>query len=85
MTIVKSSDPMPSDPVSVHDAIAALRNVIEAAERALGDHVAPHDCFATGPRTGNPIADLIACPGCAQKSEIAEARTIIDRYKIRRR
>jgi len=52
----------------------ALGKVIEAAERALGDHCAPHDCYATGPLTGNPIADLIACPGCAQIDEIAVAR-----------
>lgn len=28
-------------------------------------HTAPHDCFATGPKTGDYIQDLIACPGCA--------------------
>ena len=55
----------------------ALERVIEAAERALGDHIAPHDCFATGPCTGNPIADLIACPGCVQQNEIADARSAL--------
>lgn len=28
-------------------------------------HTAPHDCFATGPKTWDYIQDLIACPGCA--------------------
>lgn len=55
----------------------ALNNVIEAAERSLGDHSAPHDCFATGPMTGNPIADLVACPGCVQVNEIAAARSVL--------
>jgi hypothetical protein len=30
-------------------------------------HFAPHDCFATGPHTGDPIMDLVACPGCNAK------------------
>lgn len=54
-----------------------LKRVIEAAERSLGDHIAPHDCFATGPLTGNPIADLVACPGCGQLAEIEDARALL--------
>ncbi len=54
-----------------------LRRVIEAAERSQGDHIAPDDCFATGPLTGNPIADLVACPGCTQKQEISDARALL--------
>lgn len=55
----------------------ALRRVIEAAERSQGDHFAPDDCFATGPSTGNPWADLVACPGCVQQNEIEAARALL--------
>ena len=61
----------------------ALKRVIEAAERSLGDHVAPHDCFATGPLTGNPIADYVACPGCAQQEEIKRARVVLAKAEQR--
>ncbi|MDO8631415.1 MAG: hypothetical protein Q7R41_13080 [Phycisphaerales bacterium] len=27
-------------------------------------HIAPADCWATGPMTGDAIADLVICPGC---------------------
>jgi hypothetical protein len=37
-------------------------------------HVAPHDCFATGPNTGNPIEDLVACPGCWAERKAKEAK-----------
>jgi len=55
----------------------ALKRVIEAAERAIGDHVAPGDCYATGPLTGNPFADLVACPGCVALNEIADAKAAL--------
>jgi len=42
--------------------IARLRLM---ALRAIGDHHAPHDCYATGPMTGDPIADLVECPACS--------------------
>lgn len=50
---------------------AAVAELIETATRANGDHHAPDDCYATGPLTGNPIADLVACPGCALKNALA--------------
>lgn len=37
-------------------------------------HVAPHDCFATGPRLGDPIQDLIVCPGCWAEKKAKEAK-----------
>ena len=46
--------------------IAAAPEMLEAlriAEAAL-THVRPESCWATGPLTGDPIADLIVCPGC---------------------
>ncbi|MGS1071493.1 hypothetical protein [Burkholderia glumae] len=27
-------------------------------------HVSPHDCYATGPKTGDQYHDLVRCPGC---------------------
>jgi hypothetical protein len=38
--------------------------VIEEGRRAIGDHYAPNDCYATGPLTGDPIRDLVECPAC---------------------
>jgi len=52
-------------------ARAAVVDLIEMAKLVNADHTAPHDCYATGPRTGNPIADLVACPGCFLKAAIA--------------
>ena len=34
-------------------------------ERAIGEHSAPEDCFATGPMTGDSFRDLIQCPACS--------------------
>ena len=38
--------------------------LVAAAKRANGDHTAPHDCYATGPSTGDDYLDLVSCPGC---------------------
>lgn len=50
---------------------AALRE----GRRAVGDHFAPNDCYATGPLTGDPFRDLVECPACSfiLKYEIALA------------
>lgn len=48
--------------------IAAAPDLLEAlheARRAIGDHFAPNDCYATGPVTGDPIRDLVQCPACS--------------------
>lgn len=52
-------------------ARAAIAELIAAAKRANGDHHAPYDCYATGPLTGDPIQDLVACPGCQLASALA--------------
>jgi len=44
--------------------IKVLETALRAARRAIGDHTAPHDCYATGPLTGDPFLDLIECPAC---------------------
>lgn len=43
------------------ELLAALRS----AKRAIGDHYAPDDCYATGPLTGDAFLDLVQCPACA--------------------
>lgn len=48
--------------------IAAAPGLIEAlreGRRAIGDHYAPGDCYATGPLTGDDIRDLVECPACS--------------------
>ena len=48
--------------------LADVRELVEALKegrRAIGDHFAPNDCYATGPATGNYITDLIECPACS--------------------
>lgn len=48
--------------------IAAAPELLEAlheGRRAIGDHFAPNDCYATGPLTGDPIRDLVQCPACS--------------------
>ena len=48
--------------------MAAAPKMLEAlheGRRALGDHFAPNDCYATGPLTGDPIRDLVQCPACS--------------------
>jgi len=47
------------------DEITRLRGLVDLATRAIGDHNAPGDCYATGPMTGDPIQDLVVCPACA--------------------
>lgn len=51
---------------AAHDALAEL---IAAAKLVNAGHTAPHDCYATGPMTGDPFLDLVRCPGC----QLAEA------------
>ena len=44
------------------------KHLIEAlreGRRAIGEHFAPDDCYATGPVTGNAYRDLVECPACS--------------------
>jgi len=56
------------------EAVAAVAELIEAAKMANGDHSAPHDCYATGPLTGDPVMDLVVCPGCRLAAALARCR-----------
>jgi hypothetical protein len=41
-----------------------LRNAAGIALLALEPHNVPGDCWSTGPKTGDIIADHLVCPGC---------------------
>jgi len=43
--------------------VQALVDACESARLALY-HEPPSGCWATGPLTGDPIEDLVVCPGC---------------------
>lgn len=45
--------------------LEALMDALREARRAIGDHWAPNDCYATGPLTGNAYRDLVECPACS--------------------
>ncbi len=42
-----------------------LKEALEEDRRAIGNHWAPNDCYATGPVTGDTSRDLVECPACA--------------------
>ena len=45
--------------------MAKLLAVLHEGRRAIGDHCAPNDCYATGPVTGDAYRDLVECPACS--------------------
>lgn len=55
-----------------------LLAALEEARRAIGEHLAPNDCYATGPMTGDEFRDLVQCPAC---SAIAEYERVIAKVK----
>jgi hypothetical protein len=59
---------MPEDASPLPALIAALKAV-----KAEWPHEAPRDCYATGPCTGDPIQDFVACLGCALQKQIDAA------------
>lgn len=42
-----------------------LLESLKEGRRAVGDHHAPDDCYATGPMTGDTFRDLVQCPACS--------------------
>jgi len=58
------------------DRIKRLEEAVDAYRKAYtpDGHVAPHDCFATGPKTGNPWQDYLTCPGCWAELKSKEAK-----------
>ncbi len=47
--------------IAAPELLAALHE----GRRAIGDHFAPNDCYATGPVTGDAFRDLVQCPACS--------------------
>lgn len=45
--------------------VLALVEAVKEGRRAIGEHHAPHDCYATGPLTGDAFRDLVQCPACS--------------------
>jgi len=56
-------------------AIPAVKALVEAARAGRAElvHDVPSGCWATGPNTGDPIADLVVCPGCRAIARIDAA------------
>jgi hypothetical protein len=61
---------------AANDRIKRLEEALAAYQKAYTPegHTKPHDCFATGPRTGDPIQDLVLCPGCWAEQKAKEAK-----------
>ena len=61
---------------AANDRIKRLEKAVDAYRKAYtpDGHVAPHDCFATGPKTGNPWQDYLTCPGCWAELKAKEAK-----------
>ena len=47
------------------ELIRDLMATLHEGRRAIGEHHAPDDCYATGPLIGNHFRDLIECPACS--------------------
>lgn len=47
------------------DAASEMLEVLHEGRRAIGEHSAPDDCYATGPLTGDEYRDLVECPACS--------------------
>lgn len=61
---------------AANDRIKRLEKAVDAYRKAYtpDGHVAPHDCFATGPKTGNLWQDYLTCPGCWAELKAKEAK-----------
>jgi hypothetical protein len=53
----------------------AAPDLLAAASHAkeVLTHAVPYSCWATGPKTGDAIEDLVVCPGCRTIAEIDAA------------
>lgn len=70
---------LPTDELEQKGLVAAVGNqlldleqqrdellaALEEGRRAIGEHFAPNDCYATGPLTGDEFRDLVQCPACS--------------------
>ena len=55
--------------INSHDELVQMNQellaALEEGRRAIGEHLAPYDCYATGPVTGDAFRDLVQCPACS--------------------
>lgn len=55
--------------INSHDELVQMNQellaALEEGRRAIGEHSAPYDCYATGPITGDPFRDLVQRPACS--------------------
>ena len=55
--------------INSHDELVQMNQellaALEEGRRAIGEHFAPNDCYATGPMTGDEFRDLVQCPACS--------------------
>lgn len=55
--------------IDIHDELVEMNKdllaALEEGRRAIGEHFAPNDCYATGPMTGDEFRDLVQCPACS--------------------
>lgn len=58
------------------DRIKRLEEALTAYQEAYtpDGHIAPHDCFSTGPKTGDFFQDHVWCPGCYAASKAKESK-----------
>lgn len=45
--------------------VGELVEALKEGRRAIGSHVVPDHCYATGPKTGDEYRDLVECPACS--------------------
>jgi hypothetical protein len=50
---------------SLLERVRKLEEALREGRRAIGEHFAPNDCYATGPLTGDSYRDLVECPACS--------------------
>ena len=55
--------------INSHDELVQINQellaALEEGRRAIGEHSAPYDCYATGPIMGDAFRDLVQCPACS--------------------
>lgn len=78
MDLAKGSVPSPAlTPPTPEEVVRDYETVREALALSVtaNYHEVPSGCWATGPRTGDAVQDLLTCPGCAA---IAAAKQLLD-------
>lgn len=60
--------------IPLEKVLTLIGDLIDACKIALKalEHDVPGSCWAQGPLTGDPIEDLVVCPGCQAIHRIKE-------------